>query len=152
MANVLPRKKQVAVLNALVEGVSIRSTERMLDVSRETVLSLLVRVGEGCAALHDTMMRDLPCGRIECDETWGFVQKKQRHVRPTDNFVEVGDTWTFVAIDAESKLIPAYMVGKRDAYTTHLFVRALASRMRNMVQISTDGLGLYVSGLERPSD
>src|SRR5437588_6552487 len=84
MANVLPRQKQVAVLSALVEGVSVRSTGRMLDVSRETVLSLLVRVGEGCAALHDRMMRDLPCQRIECDEIWGYVQKKQRHVRPRD--------------------------------------------------------------------
>src|SRR5947207_9209695 len=149
MANVLPRKKQVAVLSALVEGVSIRSTERMLDVSGETVLALLVRVGEGCAALHDKMMRDLPCQRIECDEIWGYVKKKQRHVRPRDNFVEVGDTWTFVAIDAESKLVPAYVVGKRDAYTANAFVADLASRMRNMVQLSTDGLGLYFEAIDR---
>jgi IS1 family transposase len=149
MANILQRKKQVAVLNALVEGVSIRSTERMLDVSRETVLSLLVRVGEGCAELHDRMMRDLPCQRIECDEIWGFVQKKQRHVRPQDDAAAVGDTWTFVAIDADTKLIPAFRVGKRDAPTTHAFVADLASRMRNMVQISTDGLGLYVAAIER---
>lgn len=149
MANVLPRQKQVAVLNALVEGVSIRSTERMLDVSRETVLSLLVRVGEGCAELHDRMMRDLPCQRIECDEIWGFVQKKQRHVTPEDDASAVGDTWTFVGIDADTKLIPAYRVGKRDAQTTHEFVADLASRMRNMVQISTDGLGLYVAAIER---
>src|SRR3954467_11029484 len=84
MANVLPRQKQIAVLNALVEGVSVRSTERMLDVSRETVLSLLVRVGEGCAALHNRMMRNLSCERIECDEIWAFVQKKQRHLTPED--------------------------------------------------------------------
>ncbi|SRR6266851_257669 len=149
MANILPRPKQIAVLNALVEGVSIRSTERMLDVSRETVLSLLVRVGEGCAALHDQMMRELPCQRIECDEIWGYVQKKQRNVTERDDAAQVGDTWTFVAIDADTKLVPAYRVGKRDAATTQAFVADLASRMRNMVQISTDGLGLYVEAIER---
>ncbi|HEY2031315.1 MAG TPA: IS1 family transposase [Myxococcales bacterium] len=147
MANVLPRQKQVAVLNALVEGVSIRSTERMLDVSRETVLSLLVRVGEGCAELHDKMMRDLPCERIECDEIWGYVAKKQRNVTVNDPD-EVGDTWTFVGIDASTKLIPSYVVGKRDAPTTHAFVDDLASRMRNKIQIDTDGLALYVDAIE----
>ena len=129
MANVLPKSKQVAILSALVEGCSVRSVERMVDVSRETVLSLLVRVGEDCAALHDRMMRDLPCQRIECDEIWGFVQKKQRHVRATDDAGQVGDAWTFVAIDADSKLIPSYLVGKRDVATTHAFVGDLASRM-----------------------
>jgi IS1 family transposase len=108
-----------------------------------------VRVGEGCAELHDRMMRDLPCQRIECDEIWGFVQKKQRHVTEQDDAAAVGDTWTFVGIDADTKLIPAYLVGKRDAQTTHAFVSDLASRMRNMVQISTDGLGLYVAAIER---
>ncbi len=149
MANILQRQKQVAVLNALVEGVSVRSTERMLDVSRETVLSLLVRVGEGCAALHDRMMRELPCQRIECDELWGYVQKKQRNLTERDDAAQVGDTWTFVAIDADTKLVPAYRVGKRDAITAQAFVADLASRMRNMVQISTDGLGLYVEAIEQ---
>jgi IS1 family transposase len=149
MANLLPKAKQVAVLNALVEGVSIRSTERMLDVSRETVLSLLVRVGEGCAALHDKMMLDLPCSRIECDEIWGYVAKKQRNVTEEDDRSQVGDTWTFVAIDADTKLIPSYLVGKRDAATTHFFVSDLASRMRNKIQIDTDGLGLYIEAIEQ---
>jgi IS1 family transposase len=148
MANVLAKAKQVAVLSALVEGVSIRSTERMLDVSRETVLSLLVRVGEGCAALHDKMMRDLPCSRVECDEIWGYVAKKQRHVK-VDDSNEVGDAWTFVAIDADTKLIPSYLVGKRDAATTHAFISDLSERMRNKVQIDTDGLGLYVEAIEQ---
>ena len=149
MANVLPRQKQVAVLNALVEGVSIRSTERMLDVSRETVLSLLVRVGEGCAALHDATMRDLSCKRIECDEIWGYVQKKQRHVSLADDAAQVGDTWTFVGIDADTKLVPSYLVGKRDRETTNAFVSDLASRLLNKVQINTDGLGLYIEAIER---
>jgi IS1 family transposase len=148
MANVLAKAKQVAILSALVEGVSIRSTERMLDVSRGTVLSLLVRAGEGCAALHDRMMRDLPCQRVECDEIWGFVAKKQRNVKVMDSD-EVGDAWTFVAIDATTKLIPSYLVGKRDSATTHAFISDLSERMRNKVQIDTDGLGLYVDAIEQ---
>ena len=149
MANILSKQKQVAVLSALVEGCSVRSTERMLDVSRETVLSLLVRVGEGCNQLHDSMMRDLSCERIECDELWGFIQKKQRRVTMADDAGQVGDAWTFVGIDAYTKLIPAYRVGKRDAANTNAFVADLASRMRNRVQIDTDGLGFYVSAIER---
>jgi len=98
--------------------------------------------------LHDKMMRDLPCERIECDEVWSFIQKKQRNLKPTDDAGQVGDAWTFVGIDADTKLIPAYRVGKRDAYNTHAFVADLASRMRNRVQISTDGLGFYIAAVE----
>ncbi len=144
MANVLPRFKQLAVLNALVEGVSIRGTERLTGVCREAILSLLVRVGEGCAALLDSSMRDLPCKRLEIDELWAFVQKKQRHVKETDDVSRVGDTWTYVAIDAETKLIPCFLTGKRNAETTNTFISDLALRLRYRVQISTDGLRMYV--------
>lgn len=143
----LPRHKQVAVVNALVEGCSVRATERMVDVSRETVLSLLVRVGEGCAAIMDQTMVNLPCERLELDEIWAFVQKKQRRVSDLDDAASVGDTWTFVALDAETKLVPAYFVGKRNAENTNSFVADLASRLSKHVQISTDGLGLYVAAI-----
>jgi len=107
MANVLPRSKQVAVLSSLVEGVSVRGTERLVDVSRETVLSLLVRVGNGCAALLDERMRDLPCKRLELDELWAFVQKKQRNVREEEDGSRVGDTWTYVASTPSPSSCPA---------------------------------------------
>lgn len=149
MANNLPRQKQVAVLNALVEGCSVRSTARMTDVSIPTILSLLVRVGEGCAALHDRTMRDLSSTHIECDEIWAYIAKKQRHVTLYDNAAQVGDTWCFVAIDADSKVIPAYRIGKRDMANTIAFVADLRSRLRNQVQLSTDGLPLYVDAVER---
>jgi IS1 family transposase len=149
MANVLPTEKQVAVLRALAEGMSVRSTERMLDVSRETVLSLLVRVGDGCERLLDTTMRDIACNRIEVDEIWSFVAKKQRHVTDEDNTAVVGDTWVWIAIDPESKLVPCYRVGKRDAATANAFAADLAARLRNRVQISSDGLNLYVDAIER---
>ena len=147
MSNVLPRSKQIAVLSSLVEGVSVRGTERLTGVSREAILSLLVRVGEGCAVLLDETMRDLPCERLEIDELWAFVQKKQRHVKETDDASRVGDTWTYVAIDAETKLVPCFLTGKRNAETTNTFIADLAARLRYRVQISTDGLRMYVDAI-----
>lgn len=148
MANKLPREKQIAVVGALVEGCSIRSTERMTGVNRQTIGTLLVRMGDGCSTLLDQTMRDLPCRRLEIDEMWAFVGKKQRSVRETDDAARVGDAWTYVATDAETKLVPSFMVGKRTAETTNAFISDLAQRLRNRVQISTDGLRLYVAAIE----
>jgi IS1 family transposase len=147
MANVLPRSKQLSVLSALVEGMSIRSTERMTGVHRDTIMRLVVSVGEGCAKLMDTVMVNLDCRRLEIDELWAFVEKKQRHVRDYDDPTRVGDTWTYVAIDSETKLVPSFMVGKRDAETTNAFIHDLAWRMKNRVQVSTDGLRMYVEAI-----
>jgi hypothetical protein len=80
MANNLPREKQIAVISALVEGASIQATERMFDVHRDTIMRLGVRIGEGCGRLLDGLMRDLPSERIQVDEIWGFIGKKQRNV------------------------------------------------------------------------
>jgi IS1 family transposase len=147
MSNMLPRPKQLAVLNALVEGVSVRGTERMTGVCREAILSLLVRVGEGCATLLDETMRDLTCERLEIDELWAFVQKKQRNVKKDEDASRVGDTWTYVAIDATTKLVPCFLTGKRNAQTTNTFIADLAARLRYRVQISTDGLRMYVDAI-----
>jgi IS1 family transposase len=144
MANRLPRSKQVAVVNALVEGCSIRATERMTDVNRETIGTLLLRVGEGCANLLDETMVDLPCQRLELDELWAFIGKKQRHVKETEDASRVGDMWTWVALDAETKLVPSFLVAKRDAASASVFVHDLAPRLRFRVQVSTDGLRTYV--------
>lgn len=149
MSNVLPRSKQVAVVSALVEGCSIRSTERMTGVNRKTIGTLLVRMGDGCASLLDTTMRGLPCKRLEIDELWAFVGKKQRHVTKRDASKHVGDTWTYVATDAETKLVPTLLVGKRDAANTDAFIADVAARLRDRVQISTDGLRLYASAIAR---
>src|SRR5687768_11643174 len=94
-------------------------------------------------------MVDLGCTRLEMDELWSYVGKKHRHVKRTDDASRVGDQWVFVAIDAESKLIPCYRVGKRDHATTREFVADVAARMRNRVQISTDGLSMYVEAVKR---
>jgi IS1 family transposase len=146
MANVLPRNKQLTVIGALVEGCSIRSTERMFGVHRDTVMRLGARVGEGCANLLNETMVDLPCDRLELDELWAFVGKKQRHVKAGDA-ITAGDTWTWVAIDAETKLVPSFMTGKRDAVTANAFIKDLAARLRGRVQVTTDGLRAYVMPL-----
>ena len=147
MSNVLPRAKQIAVLNALVEGCSIRSTERMMGIHRDTIMRLGLRVGNGCADLLNECMVDLSCSRLELDELWAFVGKKQRHVHAGDDASRVGDTWTWVAIDAETKLVPSFMTGKRDAETADAFIKDLAARLRGRVQVTTDGLRTYVSPL-----
>ena len=146
MANVLNTDKQIAIISALSEGSSIRSIERMTGVHRDTIMRLGVKVGEGCTALMDAKMRNLSCTRLEMDEIWGFVGKKERHVREGD--AGVGSVWTFCAIDAETKLVPAFRVGNRDAATANAFVKDVAERMAYRVQLSTDGLNAYVNAVE----
>jgi IS1 family transposase len=110
-------------------------------------MRLGVRVGQGCAALLDAKMRGLDCHRLELDELWGFIGKKERHLRPSDSS-EWGDVWTFCAIDADTKLVPSFKVGKRDAETADAFVADLAGRLKNRVQLSADGLQAYVGAIE----
>jgi IS1 family transposase len=148
MANVLPTEKRIAVISALAEGSGIRQIERMTGVNRNTIMNLGVRVGQGCAALMDRKMRNLSCEHLQFDELWGFIGKKQKHVQPDDN-PELGDVWTFCAIDADTKLVPSFKVGKRTLDTANAFVGDVASRMANRIQISTDGLPGYVEAVER---
>lgn len=147
MANVLNTDKKIAAISALAEGSSIRSIERMTGVHRDTIMRLGVKVGQGCAKVMDGKMRNLPCNRLEMDEIWGFVGKKERNVRLNEP-APVGSVWTFCAIDAETKLVPAFKVGDRSIATATAFVRDVASRMSKRVQISTDGLQAYVGAIE----
>jgi hypothetical protein len=110
--NHLSKDKQIAVTAALAEGNSIRSIERMTGIHRDTIRRLGVRIGQGCARLLDQNMRNLDCNRIELDEVWGFIGKKVRNLREDDD-PTFGDVWTFCAIDAETKLVPAYKVASK---------------------------------------
>jgi len=148
VANVLSTDKKIAVIGALAEGSSIRSIERITGVHRDTIMRLGVKVGEGCTALMDEKMRNLSCTRLEMDEIWGFVGKKDRNVRMGDG-LEVGSVWTFCAIDADTKLVPAFKVGERNLATTQAFVADVASRMAYRVQISTDGMKSYAEAMEK---
>lgn len=136
------------MLSALVEGNSIRSTERMIDVHRDTIMRLLGTVGRDCEGLLDRTMTDLPCLKIQVDEIWGFIGKKQRHILPGDDPSKVGDAWTFAAVDADSKLVPSYIIGKRDLPTAQAFLDDLSARLGNPVQLSSDSLPAYVTAVE----
>src|ERR1700690_2705650 len=144
MANVLSTDKQIAIIGSLCEGSSIRSIERITGVHRDTIMRLGVKVGKGCTSLMDAKMRNLECTRLEMDEIWGYVGKKEKHVRPGDN-PQFGNVWTFCAIDADTKLVPAFHVASdRSEAAAIAFVSDVADRLKNRVQISTDGLPAYV--------
>jgi transposase-like protein len=148
MANVLPTEKQIAVISSLCEGSSIRSIERITGVHRDTIMRLGVKVGRGCTALMDAKMRNLDCTRLEMDEIWGYVGKKEKHLRQGDD-PQLGNVWTFCVIDADTKLVPAFHVAKeRDVEAATAFVTDVAGRLKNRVQISTDGLRAYVDAIE----
>ncbi len=147
--NQVPMERQIQIMNCLVEGNSIRSTERMTETHRDTIMRMLVRVGEGCARLMDQRMHNLPCRRIQVDEIWTYVGKKQRWVTRADDSRRVGDQWTFVALDPETKVVPAYHVGKRDLANATAFMGNLSNRLANRVQLSSDALAAYVQATER---
>ncbi|MGA2635123.1 MAG: hypothetical protein ABSF16_12885 [Terracidiphilus sp.] len=148
MANVLNTDKQIAVIAALAEGSSIRAIERMTGIHRDTIMRLGVKIGQGCAAMMDTKMRNLPCTRLELDEIWGFVGKKAKTVKEDDG-KSIGDVWTWCAIDADTKLVPAFMVADRSQFAAYAFVADVASRMATRVQISTDGFYAYTRAIKR---
>lgn len=145
--NALSMQDKVTVVTALVEGNSIRSVERMTGIHRDTIIRLLVSVGDRCSALMDATMRDLPCRRVQCDEIWTYIAKKAKHVRTGDPS-EFGDAWIFVALDADTKLIPAYLVGKRSSENTQAFISDLYRRTANRIQLTTDAYIFYRKAVE----
>jgi len=147
--NRLSLARRTQAINCLVEGNSIRSTERLTGIHRDTVMRLMVEVGNGCAKLHDEQMRDLTCQRIQCDEIWSYVKVKQANIAKGTPRTRIGDQWTFVAIDPDTKLIPAYLVGKRTRDNAVDFMFDLSNRLSNRVQISSDSLRSYVDAVER---
>ena len=149
MSNILKREKQEAAIRCLVEGASVRSTERIVETHRDTILRLMCRVGTGCEKLMDSEMRNLTCARIQLDEICGFVGKKQRHLKEGDDVTGLGDTWTFVALDAKSKLVPTYKVGNRDSATAQVFLDDLASRLTGRIQLSSDAFSVYFETVDR---
>jgi IS1 family transposase len=145
----LSTEKKLAVISGLVEGNSIRSISRMTNVDRNTINSLLLRTGERCAVLLNDRMRHLPCRRLQCDEIWTYVGKKARHVRQDDP-AEFGDQWVYIALDADSKLIPAYFVGKRSSENTQAFMRDVYQRIGDhKIQLTTDAYIFYTKAVEQ---
>jgi IS1 family transposase len=149
MANVLSTSKRVQIVAALIEGMSVRATARMADVSKDTVAKLNLELGEACIRYMDETLHDLPCKRLQVDEIWGFCYAKAKNV-PADKAGQFGfgDVWAFTAVDAETKLIPTFLVGSRDAGCATEFMQDLASRLVNRVQLTTDGHAMYLSAVE----
>lgn len=149
MANILKDDKRAVVIAALADGNSIRAIERQTGVHRDTIMRLGVRVGQACQAMMSEKMKDLSCKDLQLDEIWGFIKKKQKNVKKSDGNAQVGDAWTFVAIDSDTKVVPCFRVGKRDAETANAFLIDLSSRLKNRVQLSTDALKAYVEAVEQ---
>jgi len=147
--NKLTREKQTQIISALVEGNSLRATARMCDVAFNTVLKFLPEIGSACAEYQDRALRNLKLKRIQCDECWTFCYAKEKNV-PADKKGQFGfgDIWTWIAIDADTKLVPSFMIGNRDAKSARLFIDDLASRLASRVQLTTDGLRVYLEAIE----
>lgn len=147
--NKLPLHKRTQILSMLVEGSSMRSISRVVGVSINTVTKLLVEAGEACAAYHDETVRNVKAQRVQCDEIWSFTAAKQKNVKGMKAPVEgAGDTWTWTALDADSKLIVSYLVGGRDASYANAFMDDVASRLATRVQLTTDGHRPYLEAVE----
>src|SRR5258708_30049404 len=147
--NRLTKEQRTKIIAALVEGNSLRATSRMCDVVFNTVLKLLPEIGRACMEYQDKALRNLTCKRIQCDEIWTFCYAKEKNV-PEDKKGQFGygDVWTWVAIDADTKLVPSFMVGTRGSQTAKAFMDDLASRLANRVQLTTDGHRVYLNAVE----
>jgi IS1 family transposase len=147
--NKLPSAKRAQILHLLVEGNSMQATSRIADVSFNSVVKLLIDAGTACSEYQDEAFRNLKCRRLQVDEIWSFVHCKQRNVgsakaAPSD----AGDIWTWMAIDADTKLVPSWLVGHRDTVAAKMFIDDLASRLSNRVQLTSDGHKPYLQAVE----
>lgn len=145
--NKLPNERRAQILQMMAEGVSIRSITRLTGVSKNTVAKLLVDAGQAFSAYQDKVFRDLRCRRIQVDEIWSFVYAKQKNV-PDHKRGEAGDIWTWTAIDADTKLVPSWYVGRRDGEAAMCFMDDLAGRLANRVQLTSDGHRAYLEAVE----
>ncbi|OGN89375.1 MAG: transposase [Chloroflexi bacterium RBG_13_46_14] len=142
-------ERQAQIIKVLCEGNSIRSTARITDSAVNTVVKLLREVGNACLKYQDEAMHDLPCQKLQCDEIWSFVYSKDKNV-PEDKRGQFGygDVWTFTAIEATTKLVPAWLVGERNADCAYAFIADLRDRLANRVQLTTDGHKMYLEAVE----
>jgi IS1 family transposase len=147
--NKLSTEKRVQIIAALSEGMGINAVTRITGISKNTVLKLLADVGEACANYQNAAFNDLTCKRLQLDEIWSFCHAKAKNV-PVEKqgVLGIGDLWTWIALDADTKLIPCWHVGRRDAQAAFEFVHDLASRLKNKVQLTTDGYAPYLEAVE----
>jgi IS1 family transposase len=149
MANFISFEKRVAVISALVEGCSVRSTSRLTGVSKGAVLRLLASVGKACAEYQDRVIRNVAAKRVQVDEIWSFCYAKEKNATAEmwERVGFAGDVWTFTALDAETKLVISWLVGRRDAGCAAEFLQDVASRLASRVQLTTDGHRMYLTAV-----
>jgi IS1 family transposase len=147
--NTLTKEKRKQIVGMLIEGMSLRAASRLADVSINTVTKLLVDIGHATSDYQDRTLRNLKCKRIQCDEIWAFVYAKEKNVpQEKKGRFGFGDVWTWTAIDADTKLVPSFLVGTRNARAAAMFIDDLKSRLANRVQLTTDGHKAYLSAVE----
>ena len=147
--NKLQSAQRVTILTLLVEGSSLRAITRITGVSLDTVTKLLIDAGRACQAFHDEAVRNVQATRVQCDEIWSFTYAKQKNVVTAKAAPEqAGDTWTWTALDADSKLLVSWLVGGRDAEYANEFMQDVAERLTNRVQLTTDGHKAYLNAVE----
>jgi len=149
MSNKLPFDKQVTIVASLAEGCSIRGVERMTGVHRDTIMRLGAKVGNACADYMDSKLVNLNCQRVEIDELWGFIAKKNANCRLGDYAEGLGDVYTYVAMDAQTKLVPCFRAGKRDEMNTVAFLQDLRDRVTGRIEISSDGWRAYANAVDK---
>lgn len=148
MANVLSNETRARMVACLVEGMSLRATARITGVAFNSVLKFVPTIGEACANYQDQAFRELKCKRLQCDEIWSFVGAKEKNATPEMKARGMGDVWTWLAIDADTKLVPCWFIGPRDAESANAFMGDLASRLASRVQLTTDGLKCYINAVD----
>jgi IS1 family transposase len=147
--NKLSVVRQARVIKALVEGNSIRATCRMTDTAKGTVTRLLASVGAACVKYQDARLIDLPCSNIQCDEIWSFCYAKQKNVPENkQGQYGYGDVWTWVALDADTKLAATWLVGLRNVECATHFINDLKDRLANRIQLTTDGHRVYINAVD----
>ena len=147
--NKLSNEKRSQILSVLCEGMGINAATRITSVSKNTVLKLLAHAGEACALYQDSVMRNLNCKRIECDEIWSFAGMKQKNVpEELHGQFGLGDVYTWTATDVGTKLIPCWHVGTRDADSAYAYIHDLASRLTGRIQLTTDGHKAYIQAVK----
>lgn len=145
----LNTSKRAQILGLLCEGMSLRAASRLADVAFNTVAKLLVDAGKAVSDYQDGAFRNLPCKRVQVDELWAFCGAKEKNATEAQKANGFGDIWTWTAICADTKLMPSWYVGNRDAYAAHNFIRDLSGRLANRVQLTSDGHKPYLAAVER---
>jgi IS1 family transposase len=147
--NKLPNEKRAQVLQMMAEGLALRAITRLTGISRTTLIKLLEDAGQAFSDYQDRVLMNLPCRQVQVDEAWAFCYAKQKNVPTTKKAPEgAGDIWTWVGLDADTKLAASFYVGGRDSEAAEIFINDLAKRLANRVQLTSDGHRPYLQAVE----